>query len=289
MSLDLSSYSDADLLQLVSWLEDVGCTDIVDDEAVDWFDRSQKQMQARRDQARGITQQQGGGKQAPQARINPKVQQLQEKIKRAKQDATKAEDLEALQEAYQNFKGWNLPKLASNFMMGVGTTEKPEALILLESPGEIEEATGEPFKGPDASLMRNILKAIDLKEDQCRLAYFLPYRPPGGASGKAIRPEWMDIATPFFQKQLSLIEPKTIICFSTGCASILLRQEKALSFSRLRVKQHLFSHEKTMVSEEKQPIPLLPLPTLSSLMATPNQKRQVWRDLLKFRSRHTEA
>lgn len=281
--MDLGRIDENQLLNWLSWYDEVGVEDCFDNDSVNWFDRSDAQF------TRAKTQKTPTGK--------TQITLTERSLKAQKSDRTKARvaeqtavlsrqtgqatTLEALYDTMKQFDGWSLSKTARHFHTGIGPTETPDWLIFSEAPGETEERGGTAFSGIEAVLLRNYMKAAKIPEEQTRLSYALPYRPPGD---QASHQEWFEMIAPFLHKQISLMQPKAMICFSTKTAIQLLRTDPNVSSSELRRKKQFYEFEKTLDKTELPDIPLLVLPTLKELLEVPSKKKQVWKETLRFKS-----
>lgn len=279
--MDLGRIEENQLLQWLSWYDAVGSEEIIEEEATNWFDRSQKQL--------SHPQQRPAASQRPQANlVETSAQHRKQEVSKARvaehvtqisRQAGQASSLEALHQKIKDFNGWSLHKTARHFFTGIGPTETPEYLIFVEAPGETEERSGEPFTGLEATLLRNYMQAANFRTEESRLNYVLPYRPPGDQISHI---EWFEMVSPFLHRQITLMQPKSIICFSTKTAAQLLRLESNISATELRRQKPFYQYEKSIDSKELNDIPLLCLPSLKELLEVPSKKKQVWKETLKF-------
>lgn len=191
--------------------------------------------------------------------------------------ASSINSLEELSRVIQDFNGLDVKKTATNFVFSDGN---PKAKIMLvgEAPGADEDRLGKPFVGVSGQLLDKILACIGLDrhaevaEDSIYISNILNWRPPGN---RTPTPQEMEIAKPFIEKHIALINPDYLI-FCGGVAAQTLLHTKD-SISRLRGKKHEFSPQ-TLDLEK----PIIAIATYhpAYLLRTPSQKSKVWQDML---------
>ena len=109
----------------------------------------------------------------------------------------------------------------TNLVFGVGNPEA-EVMFIGEGPGEQEDLQGEPFVGRAGKLLDDMLKMIDLDRSKVYIGNIVKCRPPKNRDPLATEQEacrhWLD-------EQLSIIDPKIIICLGRISATALIRED----------------------------------------------------------------
>ena len=107
----------------------------------------------------------------------------------------------------------------TNVVFGVGN---PNADILFvgEGPGEQEDLQGKPFVGPAGKLLDDMLSIIDLTRDyNCYIANIVKCRPPRNRDPEE---EEQNACIGYLRDQISLIQPKIIVCLERIAAKKLI-------------------------------------------------------------------
>ena len=97
----------------------------------------------------------------------------------------------------------------------------PRASIMLvgEAPGAEEDLTGRPFVGRAGQLLDKMLAAIELTRSEIYIANILKTRPP---NNRDPLPEEISAHLPILYRQMSLIQPRFILCLGRIAAQTLL-------------------------------------------------------------------
>jgi len=159
----------------------------------------------------------------------------------------------------------------NRFVFGVGN---PHATLLLigEAPGADEDAQGEPFVGRAGQLLNKILEAIHFKREEVYICNILKCRPPGNRKPAQ---EEVNECLPFLKKQISLVQPKLILCLGLTAAESLLGTTESLTKLRGRVLKFMG-------------VPLMVTYHPAALLRNPNWKRPTWEDVQAARKLHDE-
>jgi DNA polymerase len=164
-----------------------------------------------------------------------------------------------------------LHKNRTNFVFGSGNPNA-KVMVIGEGPGAEEDKQGLPFVGRAGQLLTDILKAIKFEREEVYIANIIKCRPP---ENRTPSPEEMDTCIPYLKKQISLIQPKMILCLGLTAAKGLLRKKESLT--ALRGK--FFDYEGIKVMVTFHP---------AALLRNPNWKRDCWEDVKKFRKMYDE-
>jgi DNA polymerase len=125
------------------------------------------------------------------------------------------EKLRLLKQQISNCKKCDLHKTRTNPVIGEGS---PDAGIMFigEAPGFNEDKQGKPFVGQAGKVFDELLNSINLKREKIYITNILKCRPPNNRNPTQ---EEIKICSPYLNKQIDIIKPKTICClgnFATG-------------------------------------------------------------------------
>lgn len=109
-----------------------------------------------------------------------------------------------------------------NVVFGIGN-ENADVLFVGEGPGEQEDLKGEPFVGPAGKLLDDMLSIIDLdRRANCYIANIVKCRPPRNRDPLETE---QDACINYLRNQVSLIQPKIIVCLGRIAAKRLIDPE----------------------------------------------------------------
>ena len=148
-------------------------------------------------------------------------------------------------------------------VLGAGD-ENADWLWVGESPGDEEDANGEPFVGQVGKLLDNMLAAISLKRDSnVYITNIVKCHPPANHN-----PENAEALQchPYLARQIELIQPRLIIALGNFASQSFLNTDATVA--SLRGKLHQFSG-----------IPLIVTYHPSYLLQTQADKTKAWEDL----------
>ncbi len=157
--------------------------------------------------------------------------------------------------------------LAASRRQTVFSDGSPDAEIcfLGEAPGEDEDRQGLPFVGAAGQLLDKIIAACGLERSEVYICNILKCHPP---ANRTPQPDEAHNCLPYLQRQLAVVQPKTIVCLGGTAAKYLLNTTKSLR--ELRGKFHEYQGIKVMVTYH--PSYLLP-------HRDPSKKKEVWQDM----------
>ena len=187
--------------------------------------------------------------------------------------AAAAPDLPALHEALAAYAHCDLRKGARNTVFSDGN---PAARVMLigEGPGREEDQRGLPFVGAAGQLLDRMFAAIGLSRTSpdalstLYIANAVPWRPPGNREPTA---EELAMLRPFLLRHVELADPDLIVLLgNTACQAVLGRR----GIMRLRGQW-----------TEALSRPCLPTLHPANLLRAPENKREVWADLLELKAR----
>lgn len=189
----------------------------------------------------------------------------------ARELAAKADSLEALREAMEEFDGCGLKLRATNLVFADGNP-KAEIMFVGEAPGSEEDLEGRPFVGRSGQLLDRMLKSIGLDRSSVYIANTLPWRPPGN---RVPAPTEIAVCLPFLHRQIELVAPKILVTLGGAATSTMF--DTTVSITRFRGQwRDLSVNGHTLRA----------LATLhpAYLLRQPAAKRLAWQDLLAIRA-----
>ena len=130
-------------------------------------------------------------------------------------------DWNELEKSCQSCEGCSLCETRKNVVFGVGL-KTADVMFIGEGPGEQEDLQGEPFVGPAGKLLDDMMAIIDLDRQNSYIANIVKCRPPHNRDPKE---EEQDACIEYLRNQVSLIQPKIIVCLGRIAAKRLIDPE----------------------------------------------------------------
>ena len=118
-------------------------------------------------------------------------------------------------------RGCGLCDTRTNVVFGVGPKDA-DVMFIGEGPGEQEDLKGEPFVGPAGKLLDDMMSIIDLSRENSYIANIVKCRPPGNRDPKE---EEQNACIDYLRNQVSLIQPKIIVCLGRIAAMKIIRPD----------------------------------------------------------------
>jgi len=145
----------------------------------------------------------------------------------------------------------------------------PSADIMLvgEAPGAEEDRTGRPFVGRAGQLLDKMLAAINLSRQDIFIANILKSRPPKNRDPNS---DEISAHLPVLYRQMSLVDPRLILCLGRVAGQTLLGSNDSLT--RLRQQTHAFYGATLLVTYHP-----------AALLRNSTWKRPAWEDLKQLR------
>ncbi len=163
----------------------------------------------------------------------------------------------------------------TNTVPGVGNP-RSTVLFVGEAPGRDEDLKGEPFVGRAGKLLDKIIETtLDRTRQDIYIANIIKCRPP---QNRNPNPQEMGKCMPYLQRQIESIGPKVICALGSVAAKALLETDQTIG--RLRGLFH------PMPGFES--IEVLPTYHPAYLLRNPGDKRKVWEDMKKLKTRLDE-
>jgi uracil-DNA glycosylase family 4 len=158
------------------------------------------------------------------------------------------------------------PRFAQrSFVFGMGN-EDADVMVIGESPGPQDLATGKPFTGPAGDLLKRILASIGLRYADCFLTNVVKFVSQGDELTSAI----IGMFTPYVRREVAAIGPKIVVLLGATPTRALLGIKKPIS--RVRGEFHFVDG-----------MTYLPTFNPAYLLRDPTKKKEVWDDMKKVR------
>lgn len=166
-------------------------------------------------------------------------------------------------------KRCKLHETRTQTVFGAGDAQA-DWMVIGEAPGIEEDKQGEPFVGNAGQLLTSILESIGLSREKVYLANSIKCSPPANRDPKKSE---LAHCRAYLEQQISMLDPKIIICVGRIASQNLLNSDEPIS--RLRGRIHHIQHPEKI---EKN-IPVIVTYHPAYLLRSPSQKRKVWDDL----------
>lgn len=151
------------------------------------------------------------------------------------------------------------------FIFGVGNQDA-DVVVVGESPGPPDIATGQAFTGPAGDLLKRILASIGLRQSDCYLTNVVKFV----SQGDELTPEIIEVFTPFLRREIAAITPEVVLLMGATPAKAILNTKQSISKIR---------GEMTILDG----IAYMPTFNPAYLLRDPTKKKEVWDDMKKVR------
>jgi uracil-DNA glycosylase family 4 len=151
------------------------------------------------------------------------------------------------------------------FILGTGNINA-DVVVVGESPGPPDVATGKPFTGPAGDLLIRILGSIGLRSTDCYLTNVVKFI----STGDEINAEMVAFFTPYLRREIAAADPEVILSLGNTPTRALLETKKPIS--ELRGKFFDLEGRK-----------LIPTFNPAYLLRDASKKREVWEDMKMVR------
>ena len=150
---------------------------------------------------------------------------------------------------------------ARAFIFGMGN-ERARLIVVGESPGPQDIATGEPFTGPAGDLLKRILASIGLRYTDCWLTNIVKFV----SQGDEITKDDIAFFTPYLIREIEAVGPELVIAIGSTPARALLNTKKPIS----QIRGQMQEVNGRMVMPTFNP---------AYLLRDPSKKKEVWDDM----------
>ena len=180
--------------------------------------------------------------------------------------------LENLKKQLNSIDNCKLKSNSKNIVLGEGNIDSP-IMLIGETPGEIEDKVGNPFKGESGELLDKMLIAINIKRQNIYTSYAINFRPP--EDRKPTSPEIKRYSN-FLKEHISIIDPKIIILMGSTAMEAVTGINEKISSERGKWKEIILKNKTYPVMVTFNP---------SYLIRFPENKKYSWEDLKKIRQK----
>ena len=171
-----------------------------------------------------------------------------------------------LRKLINSIQNCNLKDNSKNLILGDGNINSP-IMIIGEAPGLEEEKNNQTFQGESGTLMKKMLKAIDIQIKDVYSSYAVNFRPPEDRKPTSLEIRRYSV---FLKEHISIIDPKIIILFGSTAMESVTSIGERISNERGKWKEIIL---------ENKTYPLMITFSPSYLIRFPENKKYAWEDL----------
>ena len=184
----------------------------------------------------------------------------------------KSEKLINLKKQINSIKNCTLRDNSKNMVMGDGDIHSP-IMLIGETPGLLEESSGQTFQGEVGFLLKKMLLAIDIKKEKIYSTYSINFRPPEDR-----KPTVQEIKrhSIFLKEHISIINPKIVILMGSTAMESVTGLNNRISGERGKWKEIILKNIT---------YPLIITFSPSYLIRFPENKKYSWEDLKKIKQK----
>lgn len=183
--------------------------------------------------------------------------------------------LESLNNEIMNCRKCRLREKRTKAVPGEG---KPDAEIMFigEAPGRQEDIQGRPFVGAAGRLLDSLIESIlGIKRTDVFITNVVKCRPP---NNRDPLPDEILACSPYLDKQISIIEPKIIVCLGRHSARYILARGGIKVKSILSVRGRTFN-----IRVNQHNITVIPTIHPAAALYRPPWKKMLEEDFKKIR------
>ena len=184
----------------------------------------------------------------------------------------KTELLLGLREKINTIENCNLKNNSKNLILGDGDINSP-IMLIGEAPGKIEDDSGNLFQGEIGTLLKKMLKAINIEIKKAYTSYSINFRPPEDRKPTSKEIKRYSI---FLKEHISIINPKIIILMGGTAMEAVTGLNGQISKERGKWKE-IILRNKTF--------PIMITFSPSYLIRYPDNKKYSWEDLKKIQKK----
>ena len=193
-----------------------------------------------------------------------------------KKDETNNDDknkkLLELKKKINSIENCNLKINSKNLVFGDGNINS-SIMLVGESPGTKEDASGQTFQGDVGTLLNKMLKAIDINKEDIYITYSVNFRPPDDRKPTSQEIKRYSI---FLKEHISIINPKIIVLMGSAAMEAVTGLNNKISNERGKWKE-IILRDKTF--------PIMITFSPSYLIRYPENKKYSWEDLKKIKKK----
>jgi uracil-DNA glycosylase len=180
--------------------------------------------------------------------------------------------LSKLKEQINSIENCNLKNNSKNLVMGDGDINGP-IMLIGETPGELEDSSGNSFQGEVGYLLKKMLWAINIKIEKVYSTYSINFRPPEDRKPTSQEIKRYSI---FLKEHISIINPKIVILMGSTAMEAVTGLNSRISNERGMWKEIILKNKT---------FPLMITFSPSYLIRFPDNKKYSWEDLKKIKQK----
>jgi len=184
----------------------------------------------------------------------------------------KSDQLDKLRKKISSIENCNLKDNSKKLILGDGDFNSP-LMLIGETPGELEDNTGNSFQGEIGSLLKKMLLAINIKKDKVYTTYSINFRPPEDRKPTSREIKRYSI---FLKEHISIINPKIIILMGSTAMEAVTNLNNKISAERGKWKEVILKNKT---------FPIMITLSPSYLIRFPENKKYSWEDLKKIKQK----
>ncbi len=184
----------------------------------------------------------------------------------------KINQLQELKKKIYSIENCKIKSNSKNIVMGDGNIDSP-IMLIGETPGEIEDLSGNSFDGEIGSLLKKMLLAINIDREKIYTTYSVNFRPPSDR-----KPTSQEIKrySFFLKEHISIINPKIIFLMGSTAMEAVTGLNTKISNERGDWKEIILNNKTFPIIISFSP---------SYLIRYPENKKYSWEDLKKLRKK----
>ncbi len=184
----------------------------------------------------------------------------------------KTKQLSRLKEKINSIEDCSLKNNSKNLVMGTGNFNSP-IMLIGETPGEIEDSSGNLFQGEIGILLKKMLLAINIKIEDVYSTYSINFRPPEDRKPTTQEIKRFSI---FLKEHISIVNPEIIILMGSTAMEAVTGLSSRISSERGKWKEIILKNKT---------FPLMITFSPSYLIRFPENKKYSWEDLKKIKKK----
>ena len=197
---------------------------------------------------------------------------IDKKSEISSKNQNKLEQIFKLKKKINSIENCNLKNNSKNIIIGNGDINS-SIMLIGETPGKLEDQSGESFQGPVGELLKKMLSAINIKKEEVYLTYSINFRPPDDRKPTSQEIKRYSI---FLKEHITIINPKIIILMGSTAM-------EAITGSNNKISNERGIWREIILKNMTYPIMITFSP--SYLIRFPENKKYSWEDLKKIRQK----
>tara|TARA_A100001015_G_scaffold317538_1_gene434796 strand:- start:121 stop:840 length:720 start_codon:yes stop_codon:yes gene_type:complete len=180
-----------------------------------------------------------------------------------------------LKKRINSIENCNLKDNSKNLIIGDGDVNS-SIMLIGETPGELEDNSGNSFQGDVGSLLKKMLMAININIKKVYLTYSINFRTPQDRKPTSHEIKRYSV---FLKEHISIINPKVIILMGSTAMEAVTGLSTQITSERGKWKEIILKNKT---------FPLLITFSPSYIIRFPENKKYSWEDLKKIRQKIKE-